>query len=197
MKKTLHIQPNVKCDRRWNQVIRREIIRNHPAGRHPIRSPNSPTAIPDSQPVIKYGQPIGQAAGDIEAGRWIHSHNLKTRLSGTLDYQYDPVCDPIVKRPRGRSVMAYRRANGKVGIRNELWVIVTVGCIGDTARNIVNAFRQRHPLDDIDGIFTFNHPFGCSQMGQDHRNASKFYRTLSPIPMPERTRTVWAVKTIS
>ena len=138
--------------------------------------------IPDGQPVIKYGQPIGQAAGDIEAGRWVHSHNLKTRLSGTLDYQYDPVCDPIVKRPQGRSVMAYRRANGKVGIRNELWVIVTVGCIGDTARNIVNAFRQRHPLDDIDGIFTFNHPFGCSQMGQDHRNTVKILQDIVTHP---------------
>ena len=63
-----------------------------------------------------------------------------------------------------------------------LWVIVTVGCIGDTARNIVNAFRQRHPLDDIDGIFTFNHPFGCSQMGQDHRNTVKILQDIVTHP---------------
>ena len=148
MKKTLHIQPNDNVIVALEPLSAGEIINeitlldDIPSG-HKFAY----ATIPDGQPVIKYGQPIGQAAGDIEAGRWVHSHNLKTRLSGTLDYQYDPVCDPIVKRPQGRSVMAYRRANGKVGIRNELWVIVTVGCIGDTARNIVNAFRQRHRRD--------------------------------------------------
>ena len=183
MKKTLHIQPNDNVIVALEPLSAGEIINeitlldDIPSG-HKFAY----ATIPNGQPVIKYGQPIGQAAGDIEAGRWVHSHNLKTRLSGTLDYQYDPVCDPIVKRPQGRSVMAYRRANGKVGIRNELWVIVTVGCIGDTARNIVNAFRQRHPLDDIDGIFTFNHPFGCSQMGQDHRNTVKILQDIVTHP---------------
>ena len=110
MKKTLHIQPNDNVIVALEPLSAGEIINgitlldDIPSG-HKFAC----AMIPDGQPVIKYGQPIGQAAGDIEAGHWVHSHNLKTRLSGTLDYQYDPVCDPIVKRPQGRSVMAYRR----------------------------------------------------------------------------------------
>ena len=119
MKKTLHIQPNDNVIVALEPLSAGEIINgitlldDIPSG-HKFAC----AMIPDGQPVIKYGQPIGQAAGDIEAGHWVHSHNLKTRLSGTLDYQYDPVCDPIVNRPQGRSVMAYRRANGNVGSRN-------------------------------------------------------------------------------
>ena len=136
MKKTLHIQPNDNVIVALEPLSAGEIINgitlldDIPSG-HKFAC----AMIPDGQPVIKYGQPIGQAAGDIEAGRWIH--NLKTRLSGTLDYQYDPVCDPIVKRPQGRSVMAYRRANGKVGIRNELWV-------GDRDGRLHRRYRPQH-----------------------------------------------------
>ncbi|WP_279194040.1 UxaA family hydrolase [Holdemania massiliensis] len=183
MKKTLHIQPNDNVIVALEPLYAGEtaagitLLEDIPSG-HKFAC----LSIAAGQPVIKYGQPIGHATVSIQPGQWVHSHNLKTSLSGTLDYQYNPVSNPIEARPGSRPVMAYRRENGTIGIRNELWVIVTVGCIGDTARNIVNTFRQRHPLDDIDGIFTFNHPFGCSQMGQDHQNTVKILQDIVTHP---------------
>ena len=39
--------------------------------------------------VIKYGAPIGHATCDIKKGEHVHSHNLKTNLSGNLEYSYN------------------------------------------------------------------------------------------------------------
>ncbi len=122
------------------------------------------------QPVIKYGVPIGVATEKIDRGDWVHSHNLKTSLSGVLDYTYaanvangttPPLSVPTFK--------GYRRANGKVGTRNELWVLNTVGCVNHAAERIAKQAADRY-AGRVDGIHAFAHPYGCSQLGDDLKN---------------------------
>ena len=183
MSKTLHIkdQDNViialQACAKGETVDGIELAEDIPSGHKFAYS-----AIREGEAVIKYGESIGIAKCDIHPGEWIHSHNMRTGLSETAEYSYSPVRDPITVSKSSRKVMAYRRNNGKIGIRNELWVVVTVGCIADTAKNIVNTFRQKHAFDDIDGIFTFEHPFGCSQMGQDHQNTVKILQNIVTHP---------------
>ena len=122
------------------------------------------------QPVIKYGYPIGFATCDIAKGEWVHSHNLKTGLGEILDYTYCPVSVPSVKGTD--SFRGYLRSDGRVGIRNEIWIIPTVGCVNDTAK----ALARRC------GAYAFCHPYGCSQLGQDHENTQRALAALIKHP---------------
>lgn len=126
------------------------------------------TNIAKGQPVIKYGFAIGAATTDINAGEHIHSHNLATLLSGQVDYRYSGCQAQPLAFPAGlpTEFMGYRRANGKVGTRNELWIINTVGCVNRAAMRVAEQARKRYG-DEIDGIHAFTHPFGCSQLGDD------------------------------
>lgn len=126
------------------------------------------TNIAKGQPVIKYGFAIGKATTDINAGEHIHSHNLATLLSGKVDYRYSGCQAQHLAFPAGlpTEFMGYRRANGKVGTRNELWIINTVGCVNRAAMRVAEQARKRYG-DEIDGIHAFTHPFGCSQLGDD------------------------------
>lgn len=134
--------------------------------------------IQENEDIIKYGESIGHATRMIHQGEKIHSHNMKTNLSGLKEYVYSPVTfEKHTLKPR-KQLKAYKRSNGKVGIRNELWIIVTVGCVNSIAKNIVEDFKNRHDLNDIDGIFTFEHPYGCSQMGSDQENTIKILRNM-------------------
>ncbi|MBQ7049173.1 MAG: altronate dehydratase, partial [Firmicutes bacterium] len=108
--------------------------------------------------IIKYGNPIGHATQDIKKGDHVHSHNVKTNLSGNLEYTYEPVEIQVKPNPSGRTFMGYVRPNGDVGIRNEVWIINTVGCVNKIAKR----------LADLTGAVAFEHPFGCSQLGGDH-----------------------------
>jgi len=141
--------------------------------------------------VIKYGHPIGHATTEIPAGEWVHTHNLKTNLSGTLDYTYrperprPPVPEANRVLPAGEvSFNGYIRENGDVGIRNEIWVINTVGCINKTAEAIARIADERFSdkgrpeTRGIDGVYHFPHPFGCSQLGDDLRNTQKILAGL-------------------
>ncbi|MFA5966542.1 MAG: altronate dehydratase family protein [Sphingomonas sp.] len=123
------------------------------------------TAIAAGDPLIKYGAPIGRATRAISAGEHVHSDNLATALSGKLDYRYQPA----PRRPpadTGGRFMGYRRADGRVGTRNEIWILPTVGCVARTAERI--AARAAATLGDaVDGVHAFTHPFGCSQLGHD------------------------------
>ena len=119
--------------------------------------------------IIKYGCPIGRSTSDIKKGSWVHTHNVKTNLSDVVEYSYNRDNFKEVEKTE-RKVNVYLRANGEVGIRNELWVIPTVGCVAGQAKRIVEVFKQNHPTLEIDGIYTFNHPYGCSQMGDDGEN---------------------------
>lgn len=137
--------------------------------------------ITKGSPVIKYGQIIGIATQTIEIGEWVHTHNLKTSLSNTNSYVYTPCITNKSCIPYTRDIMAYRR-NNQVGIRNELWVVVTVGCVVDTANNIVNNFKATHELKDIDGIYSITHTFGCSQMGNDQVNITNILSKIISHP---------------
>ena len=123
-------------------------------------------------PVVKYGATIGYAKEDILKGNWIHVHNLKTSLGEVLEYRYEPV--PL-KGLTGKkaSFMGYKRADGTVGVRNELWILPTVGCVSSVAKAIEQEAKKRFPLGNVEEIVAFAHPYGCSQMGDDQENTRK------------------------
>lgn len=124
--------------------------------------------IPAGGEVIKYGFRIGNAKETIPAGAWIHTHNIKTALGDLLDYTYDPVRVEIEEKEEA-SFMGFLRKDGKVGVRNEIWVIPTVGCVNNVAEAIAkkaNAFVE----GTVDEVIAFPHPYGCSQMGDDQEH---------------------------
>lgn len=123
------------------------------------------------EPVMKYGFRIGNAKEDIKAGQWIHTHNVKTALGDLLDYTYEPV-EYEEKKTEDVTFMGFNRPNGTVGVRNEIWVIPTVGCVNNVATAIAkqaNAFVK----GSVDEVIAFPHPYGCSQMGDDQENSRK------------------------
>jgi len=117
--------------------------------------------------VIKYGNPIGHATTAIQAGEHVHSHNIKTNLSGIEEYTYVPEKVETQAVTKQATFMGYNRADGQVGIRNEIWIVNTVGCVNKTAEIIASQAKAKHS-GKTDGIFTFVHPYGCSQLGDDH-----------------------------
>lgn len=137
--------------------------------------------IGENEDVLKYGLPIGHATKPIAPGAWVHTHNIKTSLSGELEYTYDPT--PNSANPGTAPVFfkGYRRPSGKVGIRNEVWVIPTVGCVNhlvETLAKKANAIRPQ----GIDRVVAFPHNFGCSQMGEDHENTRAILANLACHP---------------
>lgn len=127
-------------------------------------------AIKKGENVIKYGFPIGHATCDIAEGEWIHSHNLATNLRDDLEYEYNRVECPTATVPAAPTINGYLRANGDMGIRNELWIVPTVGCINCPANAIINRLKAECDLTGIDDVRAFTHNYGCSQLGQDHAN---------------------------
>lgn len=132
--------------------------------------------------IIKYGYPIGHATCAIASGDYVHTHNVKTNLSDINDYSYQPNFPAININEADREVQIYRRANGDVAIRNELWIIPTVGCVVGIANQIRQRFLQQNPADDIDGVFTFSHSYGCSQLGDDHQNTKVMLQNMVKHP---------------
>ena len=102
--------------------------------------------------IIKYGNPIGHAIVDIAKGEHVHNHNIKTNLSGNLEYTYEPTFYDIDEEDKSRTFMGYVREDGSVGIRNDVWIVVTVGCVNKVAEQIAKETGALH----------FPHPFGCS-----------------------------------
>ncbi len=127
-------------------------------------------AIAMGTPVIKYGFPIGRATVDIAAGSWVHEHNLRTALSGasTEPPTVARAATPGAATTNGAmpTFMGFRRASGRVGTRNEIWIINTVGCVNHAAEKIAAQARQRFD-GMVDGVYAFSHPYGCSQLGDD------------------------------
>jgi len=124
--------------------------------------------------VMKYGSCIGNAQTDIKAGQWVHTHNVKTALGDLLEYTYNPV-DTTLEAMEASTFMGYRRSNGKVGIRNEVWIIPTVGCVNAIGSSMAKAARAKYNSEDI---IAFEHPYGCSQMGDDEDNTRKILADL-------------------
>lgn len=118
--------------------------------------------------IIKYGNPIGHAIVDIAKGEHVHNHNIKTNLSGNLEYTYEPTFYDIDEEDKSRAFMGYVREDGNVGIRNDVWIIVTVGCVNKVAEQIAKETGALH----------FPHPFGCSQLGDDQSTTQLVLRGL-------------------
>ncbi len=132
--------------------------------------------INDGSDVIKYGNVIAHAKKDIKAGSWVHTHNASTTLSDEGEYYYNHKTFDLPK-VSNRSFKGYRRPNGKAAIRNEIWIIPTVGCVNSIANELVKG-NQHLITGNIDGLYTFTHPFGCSQMGGDHEQTKKLLASL-------------------
>ncbi|MEW5785764.1 MAG: altronate dehydratase family protein [Bacillota bacterium] len=134
--------------------------------------------IAAGEPVIKYGHPIGSVLRLIKAGEHVHSHNLRTGLAGPLEYRYNPVsCLELAVEP-AVGFPAYRRKGGKVGIRNEVWIINTVGCCNKISERLASLAAGRYRERRIDRVIQFSHPYGCSQLGEDHANTQKILAGL-------------------
>ena len=137
--------------------------------------------IKKGENVIKYGYPIGHASKDIKQGQHVHSFNLETNLSGELEYSYSPKsCE--VKEEKERFVNVYRRYNNKVGIRNNLMIVPLVGCINASAERIKNILENTVDKNVVDEIIVARHPYGCSQLGDDHLTTVKVLQSLVKHP---------------
>lgn len=135
------------------------------------------TRIAAGQPVVKYGFAIGRALTDLQPGSWVHSDALQTQLTGELSYRFAPRAPRAVAEHSMPTFMGYRRRNGRVGTRNEIWIINTVGCVNHAAERIAKLAADRFAAQAgerfrgrIDGIHSFSHPYGCSQLGDDLHN---------------------------
>ncbi len=124
--------------------------------------------IKKGENIIKYGQPIGHATANIKKGEHVHSHNLATNLSGKIEYAYNKGYTYDEKADTDLSFMGYVRGNGDVGIRNDIWIVNTVGCVNKIAEKLAS----------LTGAKCFCHPYGCSQLGDDQENTQKILKGM-------------------
>lgn len=136
--------------------------------------------IAEGHDILKYGSPIGHASKDIPAGAWVHTHNTKTNLSDCLEYRYAPT-HPTVTAQTPKTFRGFRRSDGRVGIRNEIWILPTVGCVNSPAAEIAKK-SAAYVHKALDGVYAFPHPYGCSQLGDDHLNTQKALAGLAKHP---------------
>lgn len=132
----------------------------------------------EGEDIIKYGYPIGHARQALEAGDWVNENNLKTNLSGTLEYTYNPVDETLNIKNEKRTFKGYVRANGEVGVRNEIWIVPTVGCVNGIAERLAAKLREETGCEGIDSIYAWHHNYGCSQLSGDHENTRKVLRDI-------------------
>ena len=140
--------------------------------------------IVEHEQITKYGETIALATKNINKGQWVHTHNCKTNLNEHEEYKYEPRMKNVNSEQSNfvnKTFKGYRRINGKVGIRNEIWIIPTVGCVNDIVR-LIEKNTQQYLTDKIDGIVGFNHPYGCSQVGKDQNNTQKILADLAQHP---------------
>ena len=133
--------------------------------------------IQENENVVKYGYPIGHAKGVIHAGEHVHTHNTKTNLDGIQDYQFNQKLteNPYKKEPL--SFKGFKRQNGLVGIRNELWIVPTVGCVNGVAETIIKRFvKEVGDISPFEDVLVLKHNYGCSQLGDDHTNTRDILR---------------------
>lgn len=151
--------------------------------------------------IIKYGHRIGYAGQNISKGDHVHTHNVSTSLGNIVEYKYREEVkeNKEVKEDFGvlenkkvidKTFKAYERPSGEVGVRNELWIIPTVGCVNGVATAIIESFKERcleegislKKMTNFDGVYTFPHNYGCSQMGDDHLNTKKTLQNIVKHP---------------
>lgn len=149
------------------------VLQDTPAG-HKILI----TDTKEGNNIIKYGYPIGHAKEDLVAGQWVNEKNLKTNLSGTLTYEYHPVDETLNIKKDDRVFKGYKRKNGEVGVRNEIWIVPTVGCVNGISDRLANMLQEETKLEGIDAVHSWHHNFGCSQLSDDHENTRKVLRDI-------------------
>ena len=132
----------------------------------------------EGEDIIKYGYPIGHAKKYLKAGEWINENNLKTNLAGTLEYTYNPVDDKLSIAKENRTFKGYVRKNGEVGVRNEIWVVPTVGCVNGIAERVAKQLEEETKLEGIDAVHAWHHNYGCSQLSEDHEATRKVLRDI-------------------
>lgn len=146
-------------------VIKQEVDRGHKVALKDLKKGDH---------VMKYGFPIGHSLEDIGVGEWVHTHNTKTNLSGTQEYSYKQKLTENPFENEQLTFKGYRRRNGLVGIRNELWIVPTVGCVNGIAEKIIKRFEKEvKDIAPFDNMLVFKHSFGCSQLGDDHENTKQ------------------------
>ena len=138
--------------------------------------------LTEGENVIKYGYPIGHVRQDVEAGKWINENQIQTNLSGLLEYTYNPVKVELDIPQKNLTFQGYRRKNGEVGIRNEVWIIPTVGCVNGIVNQLATNLRKETNGEGVDAIVAFPHNYGCSQLGDDHENTKKILRDMVKHP---------------
>ncbi|MDE6089460.1 MAG: altronate dehydratase family protein [Duncaniella sp.] len=140
--------------------------------------------IAEGENVIKYGFPIGHTRHEVKRGAFLDHNDIKTNLEGQLDYSDITIDNPSPAAPGAANkgteatFMGFERPDGQVGIRNEVWVIPTVGCVNGIAKQIVDRLNTETKAEGVDGIFAFPHNYGCSQLGDDHENTKKILRDM-------------------
>lgn len=138
------------------------------------------TDISAGERVIKYGFTIGTAKSDIHAGDHVHTHNVKTAIAEHSEYAYAPEIHELA--PSEDSWFdGYLRKDGSVGVRNEIWIIPSVGCVNSVAEKLARD-NAGLAVGTVDGIYAFTHPYGCSQLGDDHANTRKVLSALAKHP---------------
>ena len=120
--------------------------------------------------VIKYGAIIGKATVNIKAGEWVHTQNVKSHLDEKVEYEYKPAFSATQRITA--TFQGYKRENGRAGIRNDIYIIPTVGCVNNVCKRL-ETLSQKYVAGSIDGIYALTHQFGCSQLGQDNENIKK------------------------
>ena len=136
----------------------------------------------EGENVIKYGYPIGHVRHQVEAGRWINENQIQTNLAGLLEYSYNPIKVELDIPKKDLTFKGYRRKSGEVGIRNEVWIIPTVGCVNGIVNQLAANLRKETNGEGVDAIVAFPHNFGCSQLGDDHENTKKILRDMVKHP---------------
>lgn len=125
----------------------------------------------EGENVVKYGFPIGHLLTPVKKGGLIDHTNLKTNLEGLLEYTYEPCLTEVPEASEKAFFKGYRRKDGRAGIRNELWIIPTVGCVNGVAQSIQKQFENElKEYPSIEKVIAFPHNYGCSQLGDDHEN---------------------------
>ncbi|MBQ8308682.1 MAG: altronate dehydratase [Clostridia bacterium] len=135
--------------------------------------------IPQGEYVIKYGEIIGRATADIKKGEWVHTHNVKSHLDESVAYSYE--FNAAVPQKTKATFKGFKRAWGRAGIRNEIYIIPTVGCVNNACMRLAKD-AQKFVEGSIDGIFALTHQFGCSQLGQDNDNIKKLLCAIALNP---------------
>ena len=138
--------------------------------------------IGKNENVIKYGLSIGHATEPIKKGEWIHTHNVRTNLSDLNEYEYRPKLKENKPLLGNRKINIYKRKNGEIGIRNELWIVPTVGCVNGISKMMLNEFLLETDISQIDGVNILTHDYGCSQLGDDHENTKIILQDLVKHP---------------